>query len=110
METWSAFDATSASIKCEPIKPAPPVTRILIKCPLLDRVPSDRVVAEVERFHQFRIIQVPAVEYHRLFQFRPDALEVGMPELVPLSQDQQRVGVLEGLVVGFVVGDAIAEK
>ena len=61
---------------------------------VLNRVAPDRVVSQLERLHQIWIIQVPAVEYHRLLQLGLDALKIGMPELVPLGQNQQRVGIL----------------
>ena len=94
-ETSPAPPATSASTVFEPIKPAPPVTRILIELSfVLNRMAPDRVVTNFERLHQIRIIKVPAVEYHRLFQLGADSLKIGMPELIPFSQDQQRVGAL----------------
>src|SRR5580692_898833 len=57
-DTSPAPEATSASTVCDPIKPAPPVTRILIEVSfVLYGVAPDRVVADFERLHQIRIIQ-----------------------------------------------------
>src|SRR5258706_16434924 len=87
----------------EPMKPAPPVMRILAISP------ADGIIAEAELSQIVGVVDVPAVEDHGLFEQPPDGVEVGAAELVPLRDDDERVGALERVVVAPVVADAVAE-
>src|SRR5713226_4959438 len=77
-----------ASHRCEPMKPAPPETTAL--CLLL--VAADTPIRETEIAHDLRVVDVaPVDDYgpaHRGF----DAAKVESAELVPLRDNNQRVG------------------
>src|SRR5216684_4287048 len=75
----------------------------------LNRTPAYRVILELQRLHQRRVIKVAPVENHRLLQLRLDPMEVRMTKLVPLREYQQRVGALERVVIRPMVTYAIAE-
>ena len=66
-------------------------------------------VGEAERRHLPAIVQVPAVDHDGALQRRLDAGEVGMPVLVPVGDDDERVGAGERVVVRLRVVDAVAE-
>src|SRR5258706_3547959 len=100
--TWSPR-WRKLSHRCEPMKPAPPVMRILAISP------ADGIIAEAELSQVVGVVDVPAVEDHGLFEQPPDGVEVGAAELVPLRDDDERVGALERVVVAPVVADAVAE-
>ena len=61
------------------------------------------IVGEAELAHLVRLVDVAAVEDHRLLHQRLHALEVRPAELVPLGDEQQRVGALERVVVAAVI-------
>src|SRR5678815_4404995 len=94
------------------MKPAPPVIRILTGLPLSGAhgATPHREVREAERLHLRGLVDVSAVEDHRLLEESLHALEIGPPELVPLRDQHERVGSLERVVVDLVIADAVAEQ
>ncbi len=69
---------------------------------------ADAVVGEAEGGHSRRVVEVAAVEDHRLAEQAGHHLEVGVAELVPLGGDRQGVGLLEGAVGAVAVGQLVA--
>ena len=62
----------------------------------LPSVPApDRKVFDARLAQARRVEEIAAVEDHRLLERRADALEVGAAELLPLGDDDQRVGAFE---------------
>src|SRR5437879_7998978 len=100
MQMTSSPSSRKRSQRCEPMKPAPPVMRMRAMASARpDRGAADRKVGEAVLAHDLGFVQVPAVEDDRLAEELLHAREVGAAELVPLGDDEQRVGVLERLVV-----------
>src|SRR5882724_9917721 len=96
----SCPSARKRSQRCEPMKPAPPVIITLaMRRTLPDGQASDRVVDESERGHVRRLVEVPAVEDDRTLQELLHAREVGPAKLVPLREDEQRIGTVERVVI-----------
>src|ERR1700730_12230308 len=83
--------------------PAPPVTRTL---PLLA---SNGEIREAERTHVLGRVEVAAVEYDRRPEKGAHLVEVGLPELVPLRHDRQRVGTDQRVVALLAERDVIFE-
>src|SRR5437867_10974868 len=108
----SSPSARKRSQRCEPMKPAPPVTRMRAIADWLggayDRAP-DGEVGEAVLAHDLGLVEVAAVEDDRAAEEPLHAREVRPAELVPLGHDEERVGAGEGLVVDAMVGDALAE-
>src|SRR4051794_39510149 len=95
MATTSSPRASSASQRCEPRKPAPPVTTTRAT---LRSAPPDAVVREAAPADCGRIEQVPGVDDAALGHQAADLVEVEPPELVPLGQHQEDGRVLAGRV------------
>src|SRR3954464_13632722 len=62
---------------------------------------SNGVVLDAVRFHHLRIIEVAAVEDGGRLDLRLDGGEVRTAELLPLGDDRERVGTLEGVERGI---------
>src|SRR5438270_2848515 len=82
--------ASSASHRCEPMKPAPPETTA--RGFALPLAAADTSVDEAELAHRGRHVDVAAVDQHRPTHRRLDPREVKLPELVPLGDEHERVG------------------
>ena len=78
--------------------------RLSLEC----RGPADPVVGEAQRGHPRGVVDVAAVEDDRLAHQAAHDLEVGVAELVPLGDDGQGVGLLEGAVGAVAVGQPVA--
>src|SRR5690349_4041280 len=84
--TWSPR-ASSASHRCDPMKPAPPVTTTRrISAP---SVPADSGVGEAAPAQRFTVEQVASVDYRALTHRLADLVEVEPLELVPLGQHDE---------------------
>src|SRR5262245_53471920 len=121
MTSWPS--ARKRSQRCEPMKPAPPVimSRAIERHPsrrvrrrqtarasaLRDRCAPDRMIDEAEGLHVVGIVDVAAVDDHRLLQQLLHAGEIGTAELVPLRENEQRVRAVERFVVDRMIADAI---
>ncbi len=68
--------------------------------------PADAQVGEAGLAGQRRIEDVAAVEDHRALELGLDGVEVRAAELLPLGDDHQRVGAVEGLHRPLGVGEA----
>ena len=77
---------------------------------VLNRVAPDRVVSHFERLHQIWIIQVPAHRDHRLLQAGLMRWKLGCRNSFHSVKISSASAPSERLVVGFVVGDAIAKN
>src|SRR3989304_7266208 len=73
----------------------------------LDRLAPDRMVEEAAFPDLHWVVDVAPVEDHRLAHQGLHQLEVGLAELVPLGDDDQRVRPLEGSIGGFGVPEAV---
>src|SRR5579864_141624 len=84
--------STSASHRCEPMKPAPPETTAL------GLVAANAPVGEPHRLHRVWVVDVAAVDddgpAHRLL----DPAEVEVAKLIPLRDHDQRVRAVGDLV------------
>src|SRR5919106_1108765 len=79
--------------KCEPIKPAPPVTRYLaIATPY-------RVIFKAASLQVLGLEDVTAVKNHRLFEQPLDSRKIGAAKLVPFRENEQRGRAFERVVV-----------
>ena len=56
------------------------------------------VVGEAVRRHHFGIIQVAAIDHDGILEFLAQAVEIELGELLPLGEDQQRIGAAGGFV------------
>src|SRR5512145_428422 len=92
------------SHRWEPIKPAPPVTRYLAIAA------SYGVVGKTQFAHIVRVVNVSAVEYHRLGQQVFHSFEVGAAKFVPLGQDEQRRGAMQRIIVPVSILDPVSEN
>src|SRR5258705_12218228 len=108
MHTTSQPLSRRRSQRCEPMKPAPPVTSTRTRTPSgRDHgLAPDRVVLEAEPAHAFGLPDIAAVEDDPPAENAPQPLEVDELELVPLGDEQHRVGILGRLVGGGAVGHA----
>src|SRR5215468_7082414 len=84
------------SVRCEPMKPAAPVTRTRIRgVPALGRhdgLATDRVVLEPEPSHSFGFPQVAPVDDEGAAHHPAQPFQVEELELVPLGDEAHRVG------------------
>src|SRR6266581_2850066 len=108
MQTTSQPCARRKSQRWDPMKPAPPVTRIFTRAPSgrQDGLPSDRVVLEAEAPHAVRLPEVAPVEDHSALEQAPQALEVEVLELVPLRDQHHRVRAVRRFVRRVAEGHA----
>src|SRR5260370_992859 len=79
-----------ASQRCDPMKPAPPETTA--RSLVVRLVAADTPIRETEIAHHLRVVDVAAVHDHGPAHRTFDAAEVEPPELVPLRDNNQRVG------------------
>ena len=70
---------------------------------------ADRRVRETQRAHLLDGVEVPTVDDHGTPERLLDAREIRMPVLVPVGDDDERVGTDERLVARRRELDAIAE-
>src|SRR6185369_650742 len=70
---------------------------------------SDAEVDEATLAHPYRVEDVTAVEDDRLTHQLLHPLEVGPTEVVPLGEDEESIGTLEGLVGRLGVADPVTE-
>src|SRR5687767_7342318 len=85
MPTTSQPFARKNSHRCEPMNPAPPVTRtriVALRRP--NGFAADRVVLEAQAPHAFGLPEVPTVEDDGTPHHGPQPLQVQELELVPL--------------------------
>src|SRR6516165_1782914 len=81
-QTTSAPRSSRNSDRCDPRKPAPPVTRTRMVGPRepgsgrVDRLPADGVVLEPEPPHALGLVDVPAVEDERPPHDLSESLEI----------------------------------
>src|SRR5207302_7500801 len=73
------------------------------------RAPSDGEVRETLLAHRLGLVEVPAVEDHGAAEELLHAAEVRPPELVQLRYDEQRIRLLEHIVVRAVIGHRLTE-
>src|SRR2546430_4488562 len=88
-QTTSWPRARRDSERWDPMKPAPPVTRMRMdprrrRSGRVDRLASDRVVLEPQSAHALRLVDVAPVEDERPPHARTEPLQVEELELVPL--------------------------
>src|SRR5713226_4518235 len=82
--------SSRASHRCDPMKPAPPDTTALsLALPL---VAADTSIGETEVAHDLRVVDVAPVDDHRPAHGALDAAEVEASELVPLRDNNERIG------------------
>src|SRR4051794_11157352 len=81
MATTSLPRASSASQRCDPRNPAPPVTTTRVTS-----APADAVVDEAAAAHGGRVEQVAGVDHPALGHQPADLVEVEPPKLVPLGE------------------------
>src|SRR5438128_12080486 len=77
--------ASSASHRCEPMKPAPPETTAL------GLFAANAAICETQTSHQGRVIDVAPVDNDRTTHQLLDARHVELPELIPFRDQDQRV-------------------
>src|SRR5260370_5588109 len=82
--------SSRASHRCDPMKPAPPETTA--RSWVVRLVAADTAIGETEIAHHLRVVDVAAVHDHGPAHRTFDAAEVEPPELVPLRDNNQRVG------------------
>src|SRR5574343_1499107 len=97
--------ALSALMRLEPTRPSAPVTTMYIAFPsLLDaghRADSahhsapDGEIFDARPAHELRVVQVAAIEDHRVLQGFLDLVKIGTAEFLPFGHDDQRVGLVE---------------
>src|SRR5262249_16631319 len=109
MQMTSLPSASSRSQRCEPMKPAPPVTRMRATLRRLHDGAPDRIVREALLAHDVALVEVAPVEDHRRPHQAAHAREIRTAELVPVGHDQERVDALEGIVVDAMIVDAVTE-
>src|SRR5262245_34772526 len=97
MTSWPS--RRKRSQRCDPMKPAPPVTRMRAISALYHRRTSDREIREAHLAHRLRFPKVSAVEDHRFLEHSADAIEIGTAKFVPLGNDEQSIGTVDGFVV-----------
>src|SRR5215831_14182934 len=68
------------------------------------------VVGESLGGHDLRIIQVPAINHDRVFQFLAYASEIKIGKLLPLGEDEQCVGSMSRFVGRIGIGNLVAEN
>src|SRR6516164_3180948 len=105
--------ATRRSHRCEPKNPAPPVTRTRLATTLMalpasgqrpqlgrrtPRRAADAEIREARRGHLLRLVDVAQIDYQRARQQGFDAAQIERAELIPFSQQDQRIGALHRLV------------
>src|SRR5437867_1572017 len=105
MQTTSAPRPRRNSHRCEPMKPAPPVTRTRIESGRKDGPAADRVVLEAEPTHALGLPHVAPVEDDRPTHQGTHPFQVEELELVPLGHEGKRVGAGGRLVGRVAVGD-----
>src|SRR3989441_5631473 len=105
MQTTSAPRPRRNSQRCEPMKPAPPVTRTRIASGGQDGTAADRVVFEAEPAHALGLPGIASVEHDGPAHQGAHPLEVQELELVPLGHERERIGAGGGLVGGVAIGD-----
>src|SRR2546422_4928718 len=91
-QTTSQPRARRDSERWDPMKPAPPVTRMRMdprrcRSGREDRLAPDRVVLEPQSAHALRLVDVSPVEDERPSHDLTQPLEVQELELVPLPDD-----------------------
>src|SRR5512138_752892 len=104
--------ARSRSQRCEPMKPAPPVTSIRMPLPLSAAtvaVAPERDIAETSSLHPVRLVQVAAIHHNRALQGALDPLEIRVAILVPVGDDDQCVAVGQNLILISTVSDLVAK-
>src|SRR5712692_5955637 len=89
--------ASSASQMCEPMNPAPPDTTarglaVLRAAGGSRLVAADASIREAKAAHGRGVVDVAAVDDHRLPHRLLDTTEVEVAEFVPLRDQDQRVG------------------
>ena len=65
----------------------------------MDHHPADAFVVERQALHFLQRVHVAAIEDDGGFQGFVDPLEVGVPELLPLREEQERVCALDRLIL-----------
>src|SRR5580704_1097898 len=96
--------ARNRSARWEPRNPAAPVIRTRMGSDA-----SDRVVREAERAHLLRVVEVATVDQDRALQRLFDPPEIRVAVLVPVGDDDERVGAMRRVIVRIGVRDAIAQ-
>ena len=71
--------------------------------------PADRVIFEIKRLHQGRLIEIAPIENHWLLEHRLDALKIRVAELIPFGEDQQGVSTRERVVIDRAIGNPVTE-
>src|SRR5438132_4133733 len=77
--------ATSASHRCEPMKPAPPETTAL------GLFAANAAIRETQASHEPRVVDVAAIDDDGVAHQLLDPRHVQLPELVPFRDEDERV-------------------
>src|SRR5574341_474817 len=104
MHTTSSPRFKKLSQRWEPIKPAPPVIRILAI------VSANRIVGETQLPEVRGVIDVAAVKDHRTLEHCFDQLEVRPAKLVPFGDYQQSVRTLQCIIIAMIISHAVSEN
>src|SRR6185369_11350083 len=100
------------SHRCEPTKPAPPVTRMRMlfhSSADAAAAASEWDIAETGRRHAIRFVQVAAVHNCRRSEGGLDAVEVRIAVFAPVGDDRQGVGAVQDVILVVAVFDPVAE-
>src|SRR5688500_18889454 len=104
MQSTSCPWPRKLSHRCEPMKPAPPVTRYLAM------VSSYRVVGKAKLLQVGGIVNVAPVENHRLAQQALDAREIRPAKFIPFGENEQSRCAVKRVVVAVRILDPITEN
>src|SRR5476649_937355 len=94
---WPA--AINRSVRCDPRNPAAPVISTFMAASLAP--PPERAIGEAERLHLRRIVEIAAVDQHRLLERRLDARKIREAIFVPVCYNNERISSVECFVVGL---------
>src|SRR4249919_1715318 len=92
------------SQRCDPIKPAPPVIKYLAI------ISSYRIILKPKLSDIRRIVEVTAIEDDRVLEQLLDSQKVRSTKFIPFSQNQQRRGAGQRVIVPIGVLDPIAKN
>src|SRR2546428_10396195 len=79
------YRASSASHRCEPMKPAPPDTTAL------GLFAANAAIRETQASHERRVVDVAAIDDDGIAHQLLDPRHVQLPELVPFRDEDERV-------------------
>src|SRR5947207_2691599 len=71
---------------------------------------ANRIVAQSDGFHLVELVEIPAVHDHRLLENALDAVKIGVPILVPVGHDDERIGTFERIIVSLGIFNTVAKE